>query len=80
MPTTNKRRNKDFKKKRTAHSFHAKNMNRIKELKEAASQETLVEETPTEEVKEEDVAEETTKEVKEEEELTKELKDLPKVP
>ena len=64
MPTTNKRRNKDFKKKRTAHSFHAKNMNRVKELKEAAS-----EETPTEEVKEEeDVAEETTEEVKEEEE------------
>ncbi len=78
MPTTNKRRNKDFKKKRTAHSFHAKNMNRVKELKEAAS-----EETPTEEVKEEDVAEETTEEVKEEEdeeELTKELKDPPKVP
>ena len=49
MPTTNKRRNKDFKKKRTAHSFHAKNMNRVKELKEAAS-----EETPTEEVKEEE--------------------------
>ena len=63
MPTTNKRRNKDFKKKRTAHSFHAKNMNRVKELKEAAS-----EETPTEEVKEEDVAEETPEEVKEEEE------------
>ena len=75
MPTTNKRRNKDFKKKRTRHSFHAKNMNRIKELREASS-----EEAPTEEVKEEDVAEETTKEVKEEEELTKELKDLPKVP
>ena len=63
MPTTNKRRNKDFKKKRTAHSFHAKNMNRIKELKEAAS-----EETPIEKVKEEDVAEETPEEVKEEEE------------
>ena len=78
MPTTNKRRNKDFKKKRTRHSFHAKNMNRIKELREAAS-----EETPKEEVKEEDVAEETTEEVKEEEEeeeLTKELKDPPKVP
>ena len=58
MPTTNKRRNKDFKKKRTAHSFHAKNMNRIKELKEAASQETPVEETPTEEVKEEGEEEE----------------------
>ena len=67
MPTTNKRRNKDFKKKRTAHSFHAKNMNRIKELKEAASQETPVE-TPTEEVKEEDVAEEAPEEVKQEEE------------
>ena len=63
MPTTNKRRNKDFKKKRTAHSFHANNMNRVKELKEAAS-----EETPTEEVKEEDVAEETPEEVKEGEE------------
>ena len=63
MPTTNKRRNKDFKKKRTAHSFHAKNMNRVKELREAASEETL-----TEEVKEEDVAEETPEEVKEEEE------------
>ena len=68
MPTTNKRRNKDFKKKRTAHSFHAKNMNRVKELKEAASEETPIEETPTEEVKEEDVAEETPEEVKEEEE------------
>ena len=75
MPTTNKRRNKDFKKKRTRHSFHTKNMNRIKELREAASKET-----PTEEVKEEDVAEETTEEVNEEEELTKELKDSPKEP
>ena len=64
MPTTNKRRNKDFKKKRTRHSFHAKNMNRVKELREAASEET------TEEVKEEE----------EEEELTIELKDPPKVP
>ena len=57
MPTTNKRRNKDFKKKRTAHSFHAKNMNRIKELKEAAS-----EETPIEKVKEEEAEEEEEEE------------------
>lgn len=33
MPITNKRFNKDFKKKRIVHSYHVKTMNKIKELK-----------------------------------------------
>jgi len=33
MPITNKRFNKDFKKKRVVHSRHVKTMNMIKELK-----------------------------------------------